>query len=99
MDGRPIEVTGQTARSLVSRPLPRLYEGRRKTTTDSTHNLYYNRTLVEWTGFEMEVRRAFQNTRWTDEVLAFHHHDITMNHINHEQLLVGDEHSVVARWG
>ncbi|RAK90829.1 hypothetical protein BO79DRAFT_280995 [Aspergillus costaricaensis CBS 115574] len=90
------------AEDLVQFHIPELRIGDRRTISDSTHNIEYLATLVRWNTFEQEVRQAFEGIQWPThrEVLAYEPpRNATGNNTCHEQLLCGDEHTTVARFG
>ena len=94
----PRSLTGE---DLVQRSIPNLLTTEYRTTSDSTQELYFTSTLGYWSLFERDARRHFSSIRWNDIVLDYSpdRRDNHSDHITNEQLLCGDEHSVVARFG
>lgn len=89
-----------TASALVQQRLPDLLVNENTTVSRSTQRAFFNSTLGNWGRFEMNARKHFRQISWKNTVLDYmpDARDDTKNHVSHEQLMCGDEHSVVARF-
>lgn len=91
-----------TADLLIQQCIPNLLRNGYGTTTDSTQSYYLNSTMGSWTTFEMKVREYFNSCRWQNNIVLDYVPDAQEDsdfHLRNEQLVCGDEHSVVARFG
>ncbi|RJE25698.1 hypothetical protein PHISCL_01961 [Aspergillus sclerotialis] len=90
-----------TGMDLVREKIPDLLRTAHHTESDSTHKLGFTQTLGDWGRFERDARRNFLSVPWNETVLDYipDQHGYTEYHVRNEQLVCGDEHSVVARFG
>ncbi|KAE8321299.1 hypothetical protein BDV39DRAFT_210880 [Aspergillus sergii] len=90
-----------TAKDLVTERIEDLRVSKYHTDSDSTHDLYFVSDLGYWGNFERNAREYFQFARFSNKILDYapEKEDDHEFHVRKEQLLCGDEHSVVARFG
>lgn len=87
------------APDLIKDPLPNLVVEPQRTTRPSTQNTQFAGELVYWDSFEFNAQKHSARIQWRDQdpVLIYRLAN-QVSIMEREQLLCGDEHTVVARY-
>lgn len=90
-----------TGLELITDRIPSLLREEHGTKSSSIHKLGFRQTMGDWSHFEREARLHFSSVTWNGTVLDYNpdQHEYSEYHVKNEQLVCGDEHSVVARFG
>lgn len=80
-----------TGKEVIQQPLPdlRYHDEKFRTSSKSTHKLWFLATLSEW-NIEQKARHYSKSIDWQDDILGYE--------LGEEQIECGDEHSVVGRF-